>query len=369
MNRFMNSSSPKISIRKVAAAARVSTGTVSRVLSGHGEVGEVYAQRVRKAVEKLGYRPNPAASSLRRRGPAGPSGIPWRTQTIGLLVGGMSGELFLGDEFQQRFLEGIQSSLAEKGLHLLFAACGDEVKAGRLPPMVAEGRVDGVILKTLGDDVGWVRALAAAVPTVLLMDRLPSVAAPSVMCDNASGMGRLVEHLMSLGHRNLAFLSVRDRQLPPSRHHQERLSAFRSAAEGLGASPGAATIENPERDWETQSLDEVVAGALDRLLALGDKRPTAVCCANDLYAMSLAKAAAQRGLTVPRDLSITGFMNTLAGANAAVPLTTISIPGRELGAASVSSLEERIAHPSGAPRHLLIEGELVPRASTGNAPR
>jgi DNA-binding LacI/PurR family transcriptional regulator len=369
MKRFMNSSSSKISIRKVAASARVSTGTVSRVLSGHGEVGEVYAQRVRKAVEKLGYRPNPAASSLRRRGPAGHSGIPWRTQTIGLLIGGMSGEIFLGDEFQQRFLEGIQSALAEKGLHLLFAACGDEAKAGRLPLMVAEGRVDGVILKTGSDDPGWARALAAAVPTVLLMGRLPSVAAPSVMCDNASGMGRLVEQLQSLGHRNLAFLSVRDRHQAPNRHHQERLSAFRRAAEELDFEPGALSVEIPDRDWETQSLDEVIAGSLDRLLAKGRTRPTAICCANDLYALSLIQAAAKRGLALPRDLSITGFMNTLAGANAAVPLTTISIPGRELGAASVSALEERIANPSGVPRHLLIEGELVPRASTGNAPR
>lgn len=354
-------------VLEVARLARVSSGTVSRVLSGRPDVGPDFVARVRHAAEKLGYRPNALASGLRRLGSAvGSAGAMWPQKTLGLLVNGQGLEAFLGDAFEQRFVEGIEGALRDRGLHLIFSASHQGPGAPAIPDMVAQGRVDGLIYKGgPGVPLEFLAQLAKAVPLVSLMYRQPGLPISSVTCDNHRGMRLAMGHLAVQGHRRVGFLSVCDLHLPPHPLHRERSEAFGKLRDEMAFSVESELIQEPNRDAGRESLDDTVGRALDLWLHLDvSRRPTAVCAATDVYALALIKAATQRGLRVPDDLAITGFMNIAAGEYGAVPLTTVAIPGLAMGRASVELLESLIRHPEEPARHLMVEPQLIPRLSS-----
>ncbi len=102
---------------------------------------------------------------------------------------------------------------------------------------------------------------------------------------------------------------------------------------------------------------------LKNMLALGDKRPTAVIGAADVYALSLMRAATSLGLSVPRDLSVASYMNTDICEYASPPLTSVCLSAEEIGRAAVDLLESRIKAPASIVRHIVIAPRLVERLS------
>lgn len=355
----MNHSSNKSSLLDVATLAGVSAGTVSRVLNKHPDVGKDYVRRVQEAIEELGYEPDPIASSLRQRRIQKSESS--RTQTFGFLIDGATPESFLGNEYQQQFFFGIEKAASENGRHLLCAGCAEDMDAGRLPAMVRDLKVDGVIVRTFREtNTTWLQALAKIVPVVLLMTKSADLDLPSVLCDNQSGIRLVFQKLKELGHERIGFLAVKDTHIPRSLHNEERLAAFRQLTNLPENDP---FIQIPRRDWDKEPLDDVVARALSNWLALGTKRPTAIIASADVYAVSLLRVAQKKGLRLPEDLSVTGFMNTREAETSEPPLSSVSIAGEEIGRATLLLLKERVEHPEQSIQHLTIAGKWIPRLS------
>lgn len=355
----MKTSSPsRISLSAIAAHAGASPATVSRVMNGTAEVSPELQERVQAAIAALGYKAPRSKTNGRRK---------VDTDTIGLLSD-MDTSSMLKDDFQHRFLAGVEATVNRTQRHLMFASCREDLLAGRMPSMVEQKLVSGVILKCsdTARNAEWFQRLSQRIPVVLLMDQPRDPSVSIVMCDNEGGMYQSLRYLSELGHRRVGFFSVRDFDGPVFRtnlHNVQRLAAFQNLRPVFGLEENATYIQDVERRWPEDTLEGTVGKALDAWLKMGKARPTAVVCAADSYASALIEEAEKRGLRLPEDLSITGFMNTLECEHLRPSLTSVSLSGEEMGRAAVELLDQRIKSPDSPPRRVFVGSRLVERLS------
>ncbi len=331
----------------VARRAGVSRATVSYVLNARPQsripITAETRQRVLAAAEELGYHPDARARSLR-------SG---QTHVIGLVISEAYNPHFWA------FVQGIDAVARERGYSLVLSVCGQERERVRdCLSILPERRVDGLILQ-LGVDPTVVSAELDALrlqraPVVGLGTHIPG--ADHVGQDYYLGAGRLMEHLIGLGHRRIAFIHG-------ATHPQagaERLRAYREAlaAAGLSHDEELVTYCGPR-------LGDGLAAA-EQLLAIVP-RPTAIIGLNDLMAIGALQAAGRAGLCVPGDLSVAGFDDIEVAAYLVPPLTTVRVHTEEAGQRAAELLLRRIENPGAPPQRLMLPGELVVRGSTGPA--
>ena len=332
---------PRATSHDVAARAGVSQPTVSLVLSSNpkARVASATRERVLRAAAELGYRPNVVARSLVRR----------RSYALGLVVPD------IGNQFFADVVSGAERVATEEGYVILLCEQREGPLERHLDALRAR-QVDGVILDAAG---------ASAVPqaafeglNIVLIDQ-PSDRWPGVASD-AEGAGRLAaEHLLALGHRRIAFVG------PSADVHGFRMRerGFARALAAAGIALSSALLRRVPA-----TLDGGQA-AMRALLALGDQRPTAAFCANDLLALGAHKACTQAGVAIPAGMSLVGC-DDIAFARLVTPeLTTVAVPSRELGARAARLLVREIEGTAGAaqkPRPLPVK--LVVRGSTA-APR
>lgn len=202
---------PRATIVDVARAAEVSPATVSRVLTGTKPVSSDLERRVRTAVARLGYRPNPAAQGLLRGA----------THAIGVVVPD------LGNSYFAEVLKGVTSTAQTADFRTLVADTGEDVGAERDAALELSRWADGVVLCSPRMRRAELGALAAMVPRLVCVNRLgTSGAVPAAVVDFEAGMASLCRHLRELGHRRLVYLRG------PARAWSERARqrALRSAA-------------------------------------------------------------------------------------------------------------------------------------------
>ena len=323
--------------------------------------------KVMEAVRKLDYRPNPIAANLARKHELkNLDSAKFKTGTIGFLSATSDMGVYLQDEFQARYLRGIEAVAGARNLDMLFASCSEQMERNLMPKMVQKGQVDGVILKSSGPmPSDWIESLASFVPVVLISGRYesPTKTVSSVMGDNASAIRKIMRYLTSLGHRKIGFLNIADKGQTISFDHKQRRTAYEDAIREFSLGAHESFLIETLRDHATQSLDDAVSSALTAWLSMGDARPTAICCATDVYAMSLTKLARAKGLSLPDDLSVTGFMDIQGAALNDPPLTTMSLPSGEMGRAAASLLIELVENRDMAPRNVLIDCPLIERLS------
>ncbi len=333
----------QISMRDVASLAKVSIGTVSNVLNNPDRVSPATRQRVEAAIEELGWVPNLQARQLR----AGQGRI------IGLAM------LDVTNPFFADVLRGAQSALEKRGY---IATIGDSdnswERQSAILRIFLEQRVRGVILSPVGDPVAEMRELArVGIPTVLADRTVAGVDACTVGVDDVAGGRLAAEHLIAMGHRALAFVGG------PSTLVQvrDRREGAQEAAEAAGATLLAIS---------TTALDFAGGRRAAEELALlpSAERPTGVFCANDLVAIGLLQGLVANGLRVPDDVAIVGYDDIDFAAAAAVPLSSVAQPRRELGAAAAELLLTEIAdHDDARPHtHRTVDfaPQLVVRASS-----
>ncbi|MFE7929750.1 LacI family DNA-binding transcriptional regulator [Streptomyces sp. NPDC057456] len=344
-----------VGIKDVARAAGVSVGTVSNVINRPDTVAAETRARVLSAIDRLGYVRSESARQLR----AG------RSRIMGLLV------LDMGNPFFVDVARGAERAARDAGLGVM--VCNSAESAGEEAEylsLFAEQRVRGVLL-TPADATG--RNIASfrrhGIPFVLVDRVSEGTTECSVSVDDVAGGALAVRHLVDAGHRSIAYVSG-----PPgfTQVRDRRTGALNALAEaGLG----------PEclRELPTERLD-VAAGrdAGARLLGLGDRRPTAVFCANDLLALGVLQAMYSAGVKVPEDLAIVGYDDIEFAAAAAVPLTSVRQPAVTMGALAAEMLLEETeeggvggAQGAGAGRHehrrVVLQPELVVRRSSLSA--
>jgi DNA-binding LacI/PurR family transcriptional regulator len=308
-------------IYDVARAAGVTAATVSVALSGRGVVNPKTRDRVLQCARDLEYRPNLVARSLTTR----------RTHTIGLVVYDIT------NPFYAEVAQAVEQTARQADYRVIIAnTTGDESLGAELLEELADRQVDGIIAMSGGLPVGSLRELAASgMPIVPCMwdEQTAPCLSPSVSLDFAAA-GRLVaDHLLDLGHRRLAIIAIGCADEPVLRLRE---SAFRDrlAERGCPLDPGL-------WHWADSRVESGYAAAHDLLVR--DEPPTAIFATNDLMALGVVAAARERGILVPRDLSVAGFDDIVLARFAAPPLTTVRIERTTLMATATHVLLRLIA--------------------------
>jgi DNA-binding LacI/PurR family transcriptional regulator len=322
----------------VAARAGVSAAAVSFAMNGRPGVGEATRRRILDAAEELGWRPSAHARALTEA----------RARAIGLVLARPVEQLEV-DPFFVRFLAGVERTLARTD-HALVLRVMDEVDLDAYARFAAAGRVDGFLLTDPElDDPRFELLTGAGLPVVVAGHPASPCPFPSVETEHASGIAAVVEHLLALGHRDIAFVGG----LARYEHVQVRLRVWREtlAAAGLRAGP----VEHAEPG------DPAGAAATGRALAAG---PSAIVYGSDVIAVAGLSVARSRGIAVPEELSIAGFDDSPLAALASPALTSVRIDYAGFGEAAAAALLAVIAGEPPPPFEP-APPELVVRASTG----
>jgi LacI family transcriptional regulator, galactose operon repressor len=329
-------------LRDVARVAGVHPATVSRALNEETRslVNEDTAQRVLRAAEELGYRPNPIARGLKTN----------RSYTIGVLIPDLTNPLF------PPILRGIEDKLTSAGYTALVANTDNDPERELLDCQAMRARqVDGIVAATARRDHALLdEVLAAGLDLVLVNRWLPDAPISAATADDRKGLRLAVEHLAGLGHRRIAHLAGPLDYSTGLERHEGFLEGMREA----GIEP------DPELIPLGQVFTEAEGARLCRELLDSGKPFTAIAAANDLLALGCYDVFEERGIECPADVSVVGFNDMPFADRFQPPLTTIHIPQHEIGMAAAELMLERLQHPDGEPRHVRLAPALVVRSST-----
>ncbi len=331
----------RVTIEDVAREAGVSRQTVSRAINNKREIHPETRRRVLEVVRELGYRPNSIARGLKTD----------RTLTIGLVVPDIANPFFA------EVVRGA-SEVAHADDYGILLCNTDEnpLREWSVLRMLESYRVDGLMLisSRLAD-----RRLQEAMERwrpMVLVNREPAELLPnigSVVVDDAEAAQRAVQHLISRGHRRIAFLGGSSR----SRSGLERRRGYRQALIEAG-------LPAPAR-W-CRPCAPTVDGGRTAAKALLSQAPeiTAVLTYNDLVALGVVQACQSLGRHIPQDLALVGWDDIVYAPYFSPPLTTMRMPKYQIGEQAMRLLLELIRDPQHPPKVVRLDAKLIVRGST-----
>jgi DNA-binding LacI/PurR family transcriptional regulator len=350
---------PRPTLSTVARAAGVSTMTASNAYNRPDQLSSATRERVLRVAAELGYAgPSPAARSLRRG----------RSGTIGLMLSEQLPYVF-EDPGMLLFLLGMATELAAAGRSLLLIpTAGDPEHA-----LVRGALVDALVLRAISaDDPAIAAARERGVPLVSGGGpRLPGV--PFVGVDNARGAAKAADHLLGLGHTRFGVVTVHAGDLvagiAPRPGLHDRARGFVDALARAGVDPGDVQLVEAADHNRSAGRDAATALLTGRS---SRRRPTAVFAVSDVLALGVLDAAAGLDVVVPRQLSVVGFDDIAEAARSEPPLTTVSHPLYEQGAAAVrvalAAVDGRVLRPPRLTTHLVVrETTAHPPAGRGSS--
>jgi LacI family transcriptional regulator len=324
-----------ITIRDVARKAHVSVATVSRALTSPELVRPETRSRVLAAATELGYQPNRAARGL----------ITGKTGNIGIVVPDLDNPFFTG------ILKAVQAR-ASQADYAVFVADSDEdpVAEAKLVHAMAK-QVDGVVLcaPSLTDD--QIREAAGNTSLVLLNRTLPGV--PSTLMDSGGGMRQVVDHLVALGHRRIAFLNGPR----TSWSNEERRRGLFPAASAHNVDLVDLGPFTPRYEGGLQAADLAVAADV-----------TAIMAYNDIMALGVLARLRDRGISVPGDVSVTGFDNLTYASLTSPALTTVAMPVAPAGRTAVTMLLDWLDSDGADAPQVILETQIIVRGTTTPPP-
>lgn len=323
-------------INLVASRAGVSIATVSRVLNGGALVRPETRERVLAAASELSYIPNASARSLSSR----------RTETLGAVLPALHGEFF------SELLRGLDQAARRAGFHLLVSGSHSDRQEVEAVLRAFRGRVDALVLMFPDLDPISLAPQLHGLPVVLVNCGLAGHQFDQVVVDNYGGAVQVVRRLVELGHRRIAFLAGPPFNYDAGERRRGYLETLRLLA------PDAEPLI-----FEGAFTEESGYQAADALLR-AEERPTALFAANDAMAVGCLAALHERGLEVPRDLSLVGFDDIPAARYVRPPLTTVQVPIAQLGEKAMAlALARVMGHGEAAPASWTIPVHLLERAS------
>jgi LacI family transcriptional regulator len=329
-------------IKDVAELASVSVGTVSRVLNEHPDVSDQARARVRNAIAQLGYQPSSVGRALSKRS----------TSAIGILIPDMADPIFM------MVAEGIEA-VARQYDYAVMLSNSQRMLPGELQfaDVMAGFAVSGVvIIGGSGEQDGELAARLGSIPVTVAFRRWRAGDAPVVTIDHYAAARMSVGHLVELGHRRIG--SVRGDWASDA--GKERQRGYQDALHAVGVDIGESLTVG--RSFElSKSMASVTA-----LLTRPDP-PTAIFFASDQMAMGGLHVIKSHGFRVPQDISVASVNDIPFAAVADPPLTTVSMPAREMGMLATQSLLQLIEGKT-PPATIVLSPELVVRKSAGPPP-
>lgn len=344
----------RVTIREVASAAGVSNTTVSVVLSGDPDavgISEPTRAAVLDAARRLGYRPDHAARSLRRR----------RSDSLTLLVQDLANPWFVDLAVAAR------ATAEARGLTLSVVGAGPLEAELQALERLRGGASDGVIVATgrHGTRPEAIRLLQELVrrgmPAVVLIDRSPHPSIPAIRVDVEAGAYIAVRHLLALGHRRIGHVALRGSG-PMDQEETaqgERFRGYRRALEEAGISFDPC--------WVVRGSDTLAGGRemVRHLIEQNGARPTALLVYNDLTSVGVLRGLYDLGIRVPADIAVVGTDGIQLGEFTIPALTTVEHPRAELGRLAVETLARLLAGEPAPARERVLEPRLVVRESCG----
>ena len=330
-----------VTLLDVAAAAGVSRGTVSLVLRKSPLVRDSTRERVEAAIVETGYVYDRGAAYLR-------SG---RTHTIGLIVCNIT------NPFYADFTAGVDVALENAGWLSIFGNTAESVeRQDRILNRMREQAVEGLILIPAADTrESVIHSLRRwGMPVVQATRHVLGDQTDLVSQDHRAGVRMSVDHLVSLGHRRIAYIGGGERHSTSV----ERRAAYRAAmlAHGLD---GRDQLIVPC----TVDLADASRAILEALAH--DPKPTAAVCFNDHVAYGVLGTLQDQGIKPGEDFAVVGFDDRRDIAFLRPALTTVSISAERVAEAATEMILRRIAHPDNAPERVIIAPRLVVRETCG----
>ncbi len=326
----------KVTSMEVARRAGVSQSAVSRVFTPGASASKKTIEKVRKAAEELGYRPNVLARAV----------VSGKSRIIGLVVA------YLNNQFYPEALERLTNSLQERGYHVLIFMASHQ--AGNIDNVIEEildFQVDGIIAASvaLSSDLSD-RCRTAGVPMVLFNRAQDDTSMSSVTSDNVAGGRKAAEFLLAGEHKKIGYIAGWE----GASTQRDREAGFVAALKEAGVSLHARGVGNFVAEEARQAT----------LRMFESDPPDAVFVANDHMAVSVMDTLRfELGLTVPGDVSVIGYDDVTVASWPAYNLTTIRQPANRMVAETVDILLRKIDDSNALPRRVEIDGPLIVRGS------
>ena len=327
-------------LHEVARRAGVSAMTVSRVVNGRGSVDSETRQRVEEAIQVLDYVPNRIARGL----------ISQKTQTIGIIVPDIVNPFFAP------VVRGAESAARKAGYRILLCNSEGDLRLEReyIEDLVAH-RVEGLLLAPASDRSrsSILSLLRGGFPLVLIDRALPDADCDLIVSDNVQGARRLIEHLIAIGHREIAHVSDAE----DTSTGRERLRGYKEALEAAGIpfQPELVIRTTVDRIGGYRAAQEILAR---------DSLPTAIFAVNNMTAVGTMEALRERNLSVPKDMGLVCFDDVEHLAVLSPILTVIDQPAETFGSLGVQLLLERMTGKANSrPRRIILQTDLIVRQS------
>jgi LacI family transcriptional regulator len=332
-------------IREIAKRAKVSTATVSRTINRVPTVDPVLAKRVMKVVEDMGYYPNTAARAL----------VSGKSRIFGLIVSEITNPFF--PEIVQAF----EDIAVQNHYEILLTSTVHDPKRMELAVRrMIERRVDGVAILTFGMEDALIEDLRFRKVPLVFVDVGPQAAGvTNIRVNYQQGIREAVNHVAKLGHKRIAFVAG-----PTNlKSAMARRGAFEESMQENGLAVDQELIVTG---------DHKVEGGIAALaqLAGSAKRPTAILCSNDMTAVGVMREAYDRGISIPRELSVIGFDDIRLAEFTTPPLTTVRMSQKKLAEFAFQALRGEVdgRDAGGNGKEVELETSLILRGSTAKVP-
>ena len=338
------SDASRVTLSDVAKRAGVSIATVSYVMNDRDGVGEQTRANVLRIADELGFRLNRVASGLRTG----------NTRVLGLVLADIT------NPFYPEIAGGVIAAAADAGFQVFLSHGGtDGGLDGEVVQALCDHQCGALVFTSLVVSDGPLLAdvVPAHMPIVQTVRRIPGIRADFVGIDDRAGAREAAQHLVELGHRDVAVLAGPSASSASS----ERTAGFLETLAEAGIAP------SPESVLECSLTVDAGYRSARQLLESRGRPPDAVLCGNDLIALGAVDAFLEAGLSVPDDVSVAGYDDIWFASSRLVQLTTVRQPRHEMGRAAVSLALERLADPGLPPREVIMDHELVVRRTTATA--
>lgn len=337
----------RATIIEIARLANTSTATVSRVLSGADyPVSETLRNAVKQAAKEVGYVPNAFGQSLKKG----------KTKDIGVIIPNFT------NPFYMQMISGIETMCREHGYNpMICSSNNDENLELTNIELLRKKCVEGLIISSIHKSPLEIQSALSMHKHVVLFDQeSPLSSCDYVTFDFEQGGYMAVTHLLSKGHRHIAFLTA------PLENRGSRRALYRGcqrAVREFGDSARCtiivedARVDNYTR-WEYENGRQLAS----RVLAMSD-RPTAVFVYNDMTAIGVMSQLMKEGLEIPEDISVIGFDNIVMAEFANPPLTTICQPAFKTGSLAAQTIIDKIEERSFTGCRINLSPQLIERDS------
>lgn len=325
-------------MRDVAARAGVSRQTVSLVMRAEPGPSESSRAKVLQAARELHYRTNASARLLRQR----------RSGLIGMIFASTN-------TFELRVVERLLERAAAEGFDVVLAPVTEQRSTEVVVSQLLEQRIEALACYNPDPESPALQAAIAELPVVWLGERAPDPRVDAVRTDDDAGLVLLVEHLVSLGHRRIAYAGGL-----PGAVGRDRANTYRAAMRHAGLTEEIDLIE--------VGFGEEDGAAAARILLARPEKPTAVIGCSDHCGAGLVATLSRAGVHVPGDISVTGYDDSDIAAYSFNDLTAIRQDVELTVEAILAAIAKRLDDPGAEPRDVATTATLTVRGSTGPAP-